>query len=109
MKKSDIILTSLILLAVVGFALFYFFAPSSGDGVAVISVNGETVREISLSSTEDIIFTLTEVPASFEVKSHKIRFVNVDCPDHLCENTGFVSRVGESAICMPNKTSLVIR
>lgn len=108
-KKSDIIVISLIALVALGLAFFYFFGSSGGGRVAVISVNGETQREINLDAATDATFALDGVPVSFEVKDHRIRFINVTCPDHLCENTGFISRAGESAICMPNKTAVVIR
>lgn len=108
-KKSDIVVISLIALVALGLALFYFFGASGGGRVAVISVNGETLREVNLDTAADTTFALDSVPVSFEVQNHRIRFVSVTCPDHLCENTGFISRAGESAICMPNKTAVVIR
>lgn len=45
---------------------------------------------------------------SFEVKEGAIRFVDVDCPDHICEDEGFVSLEGQTAVCMPNRVALSI-
>ena len=39
---------------------------------------------------------------------HKIRFVNVTCPDHLCEGFGFISLPTQTAVCMPNRVSVLI-
>ena len=44
----------------------------------------------------------------FEIQNHQIRFVNVECPDHLCEKFGFLSHPRETAVCMPNRVSVTI-
>ena len=108
-KKTDAAVIGLLLLAAAGFALFYWLRPQGDNPTAVISVDGAVVREIDLTKAADGRFSLTDRPVSFEISEHRIRFVDVDCPDHICENTGFVSRPGESAVCMPNKTALQIR
>jgi len=112
LKKNDFILIAVILAAAIGFALFHFFSTPGERPIAVVSISGENKMEINLAKTEDKTFSLKQeygVPVSLEVKDHKIRFVNVDCPDHICEATGFISRAGESAVCLPNKTAVVIR
>lgn len=32
----------------------------------------------------------------------------IDCPDHICVNTGFISQEFQSAVCLPNKTAIAI-
>lgn len=44
-----------------------------------------------------------------EVKDGAIRFVDSPCPDHLCENYGWLSQTGDFAACMPALTSVVVQ
>ena len=43
-----------------------------------------------------------------EVKDGAIAFVDSPCPDHLCENYGWLSREGDWAACLPARASLTI-
>lgn len=108
-KKSDVIfIIALVLLSAVLFLLLN--SRKGGELVAVISYDGEKVMEINLQTAQDEVFTLEQNPkVSFEIKDGKIAFVNVDCPDKLCEKSGFLSRPNETSICLPNKTTLTIK
>lgn len=111
--KKDLLVVAVLLLAAVGCWIWYqaaYKAPEE-QNLAVITVDGKEAMRLNLLAEEDRIFSLQEsfgVPVSFEVKEHKIRFVQVTCPDHICESAGFLSREGQSAVCMPNRTSLSI-
>ena len=37
-----------------------------------------------------------------------MRFVESQCYDHTCERTGWVSRVGDTAVCLPNRMMIKI-
>lgn len=76
---------------------------------AQISYGGTIVKVIDLTNASDQIFVFEQNPnVQFNIKNHEISFVNVNCPDKLCENVGYISKPGEIAICMPNKTTLKI-
>ena len=113
-KKSDLILLALAALLCVG-ALFYFYQRrqnQEGYNYAVVSIDGKEVLSFNLRDyTESTTVNLMEeygVPATLELKDHQIRFINVTCPDHICENYGFIQNELESAICLPNKTAVII-
>ena len=94
-------------------ALAWALLPRGGGGavIAVISLGSRDIIRLELSDTEDCFISLEEeygVPVSFEVKDKKIRFVNVTCPDHICEKTGYISKNRQTAVCLPNKVSLRI-
>jgi len=106
--RWELVLVLLALLVLVG---FYLLNNRGGEsGTAYVSISGQRVLELSLKSTPDQIIDLSVygVPASLEVKDHKIRFINVTCPDHICEKTGWVWMDGQSAVCMPNRTAVVV-
>lgn len=98
-----------LVLVVCGFAVWFLNRPWTSDTAvtAQISLQGIPVLEIDLSAAEDTVFVLEEQPkVSFQIQNHAIRFVNTDCPDHLCENVGYLSQPNHTAICLPNQVSL---
>lgn len=95
--------------AVAALVLYWPREPAEGT-VAVISVDGTDYRSIPLWSAKDELFSIqadTGKPVSFEIKDHAIRFVQVTCPDHVCEKAGWCDSPGERAVCLPNRTALV--
>ena len=70
-------------------------------------VCGDTAEFYSLA--EDGVFGLEADPSiRFEIRDGAIRFIESDCPDHICENAGFLSRRGDTAACLPRRTVLTV-
>lgn len=66
-------------------------------------------KEIDLTLQENCIITLkTDPVVTLEVKDHKIRFIDSDCPDGTCEKMGFLSNQGQTAACIPAKVIVTI-
>ncbi len=106
-KFTDLLIIAVV--AVVGVALFLGGKSSSGNTVAVITVNGEETRRIDLTSAENETITLNTLPeVTLEIKDSKIRFINSHCPDKTCEKSGFLSEVGDTAACVPAKTVVTV-
>lgn len=107
-KRSDVFVIFLTLLLI--FASFLIFRHSSSQNtVAVITVDGKVEKEIDLTLQEDCIITLkTDPVVTLEVKDHKIRFINSECPDGTCEKMGFLSSAGQTAACIPEKVIVTI-
>lgn len=81
------------------------------DIVAVISIQGIEILEVNLTQQKDMVIDLNEafsVPVKLEVKDHQIRFMEVSCPDKVCESHGFLKNNLDIAICMPNKTIVML-
>ena len=96
LRITDVLI--IVVVAVVGLALFFGGKSSSGNPVAVITVDGEETRRIDLISAENETITLNTLPeVTLEIKDSKIRFVNSLCPDKTCEKSGFLSEVGDTA------------
>ncbi len=109
LKKQELILILIMLLACVGFGV-WLYRPRTGHTIAVITVNAKEYRRIDLETAPDEQFSILEgtgKPISFEVQGGKIRFVNVTCPDHICEKAGWCENPGDRAVCLPNRTTLV--
>lgn len=100
--KTDLILILVLLLAAA--ALFLPSVLSKGAIVAKVMVEGETVLELDLLSVTDAQeFTLPNGVVLL-AENQSIRFLSADCPDALCIQAGALSRAGEVAACVPNKT-----
>ena len=101
-KKSDLfILIPLLLLAL---GLHFFLSKSSGDTVE-ISVEGEVLYTLPLSEELEVVL---DNGVTIFIDGESAFFRSSDCPDKVCVNTGRLSRSGEWAACLPNKTVIKI-
>lgn len=81
-----------------GLALLLF---SADGGQAVVTTPTETV---TLPLTQDTVRSFTGkngIVVTVEVANGAVRVRESDCPDHVCVNTGAISRGGASAACVP--------
>jgi hypothetical protein len=89
------------------FSVFYFFYPASGAeergaGFAEISVDGRLETKMALVS--NVTYSPRGLPAvRIEVRDGAAGFVDSDCPDKTCVHSGFMSRRGQLAVCLPNR------
>lgn len=107
-KKGDIIIIAVILLAA---AVFTFWSNSKTESVqAVITIDGETVKTVDLSNIKEKI---TFIPATdprvvITAENGEIRFESADCEDKLCVACGNLSKHGDTAVCLPSKTVITV-
>ena len=108
-RKGDIAVILVILIAA---ALFWGIRQSEQTDKleAVITVNGETVETIDLSSVkEKQIFEFDTTPkVIIAAENGEIYFESSDCDDKLCINCGKLSRKGDTAVCLPAKTVVTV-
>ncbi|MCL2057159.1 MAG: NusG domain II-containing protein [Oscillospiraceae bacterium] len=104
-KRADIIIL-IILLA--GAAVYIAAMANRRESAVVCRViyNRETAAMLSLD--ENRSFTFADLPVRFEVRDGRIAFVQSDCPDQICVDTGFIGTPGQSAACLPNGVILVV-
>lgn len=107
-KKSDFLIFGIFTILCI-IAILWFGTRKTESPIAQITYQGNLVKTFVLNNTEDQIFPLMENDnVSFQIQSHKIRFYEVNCPDKICERTGFLHNSGQVAICLPNQVSLKI-
>ena len=108
--KKDLLLV-LVLLLIAAVMGGFFLLQDSDHNIAALSIDGRYVELFDLKKAENQLIDLREkydVPVILEIRDGAIRFRESVCPDHLCENYGYISRVTETAVCMPNRTVLTI-
>ena len=105
MKKSVglIIICAAVFIAAAVSSVVMLNAPA-GDIVKIKS-NGELLYTIDLSNSPDrtIIVEYNGKENTLEIKDHKIRVLEADCPDKVCVNTGWLDSPAIPIICLPNK------
>lgn len=78
-------------------------------GVAVLTYGSSNQRmELSLDKDETYHIDTGYLTVNIQVKDGAARFVNSPCPDHLCENFGWLSKDGDTATCLPGRASLMV-
>lgn len=104
-NKKD---TVIILLIIVFAAIIYFVYQSFFMREAVMAeivYDNKVIQNVDLS--KDTTFSPEGFPnIVFGVKNNSIAFIHSDCPDKICVNTGFISKSGQTAVCLPNKMVL---
>jgi len=79
---------------------------------AVVSVDGEEVRTIALTTHEGRESFTVETPDGWNtvtVDGHTIAVTEADCHDKICVKTGAISQKGEVIACLPHKLIIEIK
>lgn len=75
---------------------------------AEVLYNGNTIKKLPLN--KDTVYIPDENKnIIIEIKNNKIHIKESDCPDKICVNTGWLSAPGQTAVCLPNKMSVVVK
>lgn len=106
-KKDLILIIIILLLAISAYFIYSFITDTSNNVQAEVVLDHEVIYSFALN--EDRTFTLDQIPSiSFEINDKAVRFIQSDCPDKVCVNTGYISHSGQIAVCLPNKVTLRI-
>lgn len=107
-SKADFFLIFAVLAGAVLLLLPQWLA-SENTVIAEVTVDGVTVQEIPLKPSDEKQQYTLENGVVLETENGTIRFFESDCPDAVCVHTGALSRAGEIAACVPNKTVVVLK
>ncbi|MBC7248501.1 MAG: NusG domain II-containing protein [Actinobacteria bacterium] len=102
-----------IVLGVVALSVFLILqsvAGAGGSGLeARVSANGKEVARVSLREGDrSLTVEGFQGRSTLEVRGGRVRMVDSACPDKLCVHTGWISRPGESIVCLPNRVVIEI-
>lgn len=113
-KKWDIILIVLLIsLSFIPELVFgIMMGKSYNETYAEITLDGKPYKKIPLSghSGEDQIDVTTEYGYNIiKISNHSIGIMDSDCPDKICIKSGFISKPGETLVCLPHKLMIGIK
>lgn len=99
MKKNMLFALGIILLAI----LFSVIKMTFGEQGLHARVEITDAETLTLPLDQDGTYQIdtARLPVTLEVSQGRIRFVNSQCPDHICEGYGWLSREHDQAVCMP--------
>ena len=83
---------------------------SSGSLTALVRQDGQVVRTIALTGlSEPITFTLDGAYTNtIRAENGRICVESATCPGQDCVQTGWLTRAGQSAVCLENRVSITL-
>jgi len=112
LKKGDLILIVCIaILAGLVLAWNTFLSASGSDHLtAVITQDGKVIKSINLNAVKnpEYVYINKGIKQVIVAEKGRIRFTESDCPDKICVKTGWLTKIGHKAVCMPSKTVITI-
>ena len=75
----------------------------TGEKTALIIHDGIVVKKIRLDTLDhtEIFEYSGKYPGVIEAENGRIRFREAACPDQVCVHTGWISKNGQIAVCLP--------
>ncbi len=110
MKKTDIIIVSVILIISAIAYVSYHYVFNQKAAKAEIYYKSQLVQTVDLTAGVDKRFSIPQNQhVVFHVyKDGSICFGESDCPDKICIRAGKLHTIGESAACLPNSIVMKI-
>lgn len=101
MNKNDLKLIIIVLIVIGIFSLFTLFSKKAT--IANVYYENDLILKIDLSIDKTYEVDGVNGKVVIEVLNNQIRVVEENSPYHLCSKQGFISKNGQSIICLPNK------
>ena len=102
--KKNLIFTAAVLLAAAALGGYYLVRQANRPDKVAHLVYGTLERaqtDIDLREDADYSFQSNGYEIHLQVRDGAIAFVDSPCPDHVCEDFGWLSRPGQWACCVP--------
>lgn len=104
-RPADLIVVAALL--AVAAALWAVLAHLTGT-TAEIVCGGEVVTTVDLAAVKEAYDVTLDNGVVIRVEPGAICFTSSDCANQLCMRAGRLTRAGQSAACLPNKTLIRI-
>ena len=102
MKKTDLILVVIALIAAAGIWLFYSAGADHGL-TAVVTVDGEVRAELPLDETDSIEIETEWGYNIVHTENGQVFVAEADCRDQICVEHKKIDKTGETIVCLPHK------
>lgn len=107
-NSKDIIAITVVFILALGLYMGYGLYMGNNADYAEIIYDGQVIERLPLNKDTEYIPEINR-NIIIEIKDEKIHFKHSDCPDKICINTGWLSKPGQTAVCLPNKISVVVK
>lgn len=115
MKRGDLILIGIVIVAALAFIVPKWLLPDTNEHTnhnvyAEITIDGKLYKQVPLTEEEQTIEVATDHGVNIlKIHDHGIEMYEADCPDQLCVNFGFVTRKGETIVCLPHRVLVELK
>lgn len=113
MTKGDkFLIVFVVLLAIVSTLFIRRQGFSSAGKYISVQVNGNEIKKIIFD--RKIIGNTITIQTDYgynliEIGDEKVRVIEADCADKIDVKQGYISRIGETIVCLPNKMVVEIK
>lgn len=85
---------------------------SNKDKYVSVQVNGEEIKRIIFDKS--VVGKTIPIETKYgynliEVGDNQVRVIEASCPDKIDVKQGYISRIGETIVCLPNRLILEIK
>lgn len=103
-KKTDLIVIALLVTIALGVWWALPWLRAGKTPMAEIYQGNRLVKTVALTEGKTEVFHLEGIDnVTFRLNADgSIQFLVSDCPDQICVQTGKLSKIGETAACLPN-------
>lgn len=111
-KGDKFLIITIVIISVISLIFINKSVSSYEEKYISIQVDGKEVKRIKFDSSlvGETIPIKTEYGYNLlEIGEDKVRVIEADCPDQLCVKQGYISRVGEAIVCLPNRLVVEIK
>ena len=107
--KRDLILILVCVAVAAAAYIFMNYVIKKNGNYAVIKVDGKVINTLELDKDTTLNVTGYQGGTNIvTIKGGRVKMTEADCPDELCVKTGWVSRTGETIVCLPHRVVVEI-
>lgn len=111
-KGDKILIVAVIIINVISLWLVKNVAFNQDSKYISVQVNGEEIKRITFD--KNMVGKQIPIETEYgynliEIGDGKVRVIEADCPDKLDVKQGYISRVGEVIVCLPNRLVIEIK
>lgn len=102
------VLVILMVLILAAISFYGMVIRSTPGGEAIVTTPDGTLRWDLSQNMEKTITGNGDIQLTLEIAEGRIRFRESQCPDNICVGSGWLSRTGQTAACLPAGISIRI-
>lgn len=108
MRKSDLILIVIIVVAAGGLYFSGMLRPHEIGAEAVIYSNGNEYKRLSLSENTEFEVNINGDINIVKIFNGEADIIDANCPDKICVSQKNISLVNQTLVCLPHKVVVEI-
>ncbi len=111
-RGDKVLIIFIIAVSLLSFAYTNRYYFSSQDKYVSVQVNGKEIKKVLYD--EKLIGHTIPIQTEYgynllEIGDQRVRVIEADCPNKLDVKQGYISKVGEIIVCLPNKLVIEIK